>query len=637
MAYKTKKEKVQEALEDLKAGTEEFFQSENYGEYLDFMAQFHQYSARNCILIKHQMPDASLVCGYNDWQKKFNRHVKQGEKGIRILAPYKGSREIEDKNNLDKDGNPMKKTVDYIYFQPVYVFDVSQTDGEPIPELIHRLDYEVADFERIRDALTEISDAKVFFDDLPGASEDTNGYYRMVDHTVHVRQGMSNAHTIKTLVHEIVHSRLHKNALDKARDEKEIEAESTAYVVCRFLGLDTSDYSFGYVATWAKGKKFEELTECLTNIKAASEQMIKELDQRLCIEMSKEEAANLTVAEEAQKKIQGVGVTSSGVIVIDEAARRRDVIVYVTNGDGTYQTEAVLHGDPKRIEEVLRDRTSWENFEDHMEQNQIGCTLRPLTEGVKYDFWYNYEARDLRPYPDAPTRNVTVLAVVNGPDAEKAAFALADQLPVCGDARVSITTLNRDPKAAVTYTDWLYSYPETGHDTRWPMITVKYTNVDPKMIPKRAFIRGTQILPDMDIHTFQKLIAALPEDILKDPGQYFKVSITYVFNDEICETIQDIDLGRGKVDYLNYMKLPGTHIAHLKSHSALLSMTEKARLMSHDTARNPEYVEDMEAWADYCRGILNHESDRPKSIPVAPPIDRTYLREEAKEWRMELC
>ena len=162
----TTKEKVQIALDRLDDGIRDFFQGDHYKEYLATMSKLHHYSARNCILIEHQCPGASIVASYNSWKNNFNRQVKKGEKGIMILAPFKRSVEVDVVGKKDMDGNPLKEKKDIITFRPVYVFDVSQTEGDPIPELVHRLDFSVDGYEKIKDALIRTAGCDVIFEPM---------------------------------------------------------------------------------------------------------------------------------------------------------------------------------------------------------------------------------------------------------------------------------------------------------------------------------------------------------------------------------------------------------------------------------------------------------------------------------------
>jgi len=234
------------------------------------MAKFHHYSVNNVILIAMQMPTASLVAGYTSWRDKFHRQVKKGEKGIRILAPAPYKRKVS-APVVDGNGQPVmdaagkqqreEKEVTIQSFRPVSVFDVSQTEGEPLPELgVHELTDSVEDYRRMESALLNSSPVPIIFWQMEGSAK---GCYDRSTDEIHVQDGMSEAQTIKTMIHEISHATLHSKSYEeqhpdepkKDRHTKEVEAESIAYVVCSHYGIDTSDYSFGYVAGWSSGKR----------------------------------------------------------------------------------------------------------------------------------------------------------------------------------------------------------------------------------------------------------------------------------------------------------------------------------------------------------------------------------------------
>lgn len=280
-------EKVKALLEKLEQGAKDVFTSEKYAAYLKMLAKFHSYSYRNVILILLQYPGATKVAGYNAWQKNFNRHVKRGETGIQILGytPYK--RQVE-RVKLDKAGKPLldskgqqimeKVTVTVPAYKPVYVYDVEQTEGEPLPEYVTRLQGDdVGDFKLLLASLAELSPYPISFEDVPGSA---NGYCDHAEKKIVVQQGMSQEMTLKTTIHEIAHAREHGNVQGEtlSRQTKEVEAESIAFVVCAHLGIDASDYSFGYVSSWASGRDLPELHASLSHIQKAATEIIDKLD-----------------------------------------------------------------------------------------------------------------------------------------------------------------------------------------------------------------------------------------------------------------------------------------------------------------------------------------------------------------------
>lgn len=311
---KTEKQKVQEITEKLEQGIKELFESEKYKTYLNTMSKFHNYSFNNTMLIAMQKPDATLVAGFKAWQKNFDRHVKKGEKGIRILAPapYKIKEEQEKLDPitgeimLDKNGMPITEEVEIKIpaFRVVPVFDVSQTDGKELPDIgVNELSGSVEDYEDFMQALTEVSPVPITYEDIEGEAK---GYFHTTDHRIAIQEGMSQSQTVKTAIHEVAHAKLHDRernqdidaVLDKDRNTKEVEAESVAYTVCQHFGIDTSDYSFGYIAGWSSDRDMKELKSSLDTIRKTASELITGIEDRLA-ELQKDRAV-----EQEQKQKQ---------------------------------------------------------------------------------------------------------------------------------------------------------------------------------------------------------------------------------------------------------------------------------------------------------------------------------------------
>ena len=292
---KTEKQKVQEITEKLEQGIKELFESEKYKTYLNTMSKFHNYSFNNTMLIAMQKPDATLVAGFKAWQKNFDRHVKKGEKGIRILAPapYKIKEErdkidpITQELLLDKDGNPQKEEVEITIpaFRAVSVFDVAQTDGKPIPEpAAKELLSDVEGYQDMIRAVEAISPVPIELEEIAG---DSKGYYDREAKRIAVQENMSESQTLKTMIHEVAHSKLHSKEVEqdeqmkKDRNTKEVEAESIAYTVCQHFGIDTSDYSFGYIAGWSSGRDTKELRASMDTIRRTASELITGIEEQL--------------------------------------------------------------------------------------------------------------------------------------------------------------------------------------------------------------------------------------------------------------------------------------------------------------------------------------------------------------------
>ena len=277
--------RLAELTDRLENGIKELYASGRYAEYLAAMSQFHHYSFGNALLILLQCPAATSVAGYNDWKKKFGRQVKAQEKSIKILAPCSVRRFVErEKKDPDtgrtlygSDGKPLMEWHREVvtHYKVVSVFDVSQTEGRELPSLVSELSGEVPDFENVYARLAALCPLPVELGPVPGTAK---GYASFAENRVVVRSGMSQVQTIKTLIHETAHAKLHPpdflSENPKPRQEKEVEAESVAYVVCQHFGINTSDYSLGYVAGWSRGMELAELKASLNVIHSTAGEII---------------------------------------------------------------------------------------------------------------------------------------------------------------------------------------------------------------------------------------------------------------------------------------------------------------------------------------------------------------------------
>lgn len=302
----TQADKVQEITEQLEQGIKELFESQKYADYLKTMSKLHNYSFNNSLLIAMQKPDASMVAGYTSWKTNFHRNIMKGEKGIRILAPspYKINKDVEkidqqtQKPVLGKDGQPVKERIQVTI--PAYkittVFDVSQTQGEPIPEIASVLTDDIKDYERFFKAIKEISPVPI---EMRKINSGANGYYHLEDKMIAIKEGMSQAQTLKAAIHELSHAKLHDKDTGIEKDSqldrrmKEVQAESVAYTVCCHYGLDTSDYSFGYIAGWSSDKELDELKKSMDTIRSTASEIIKGIDEKLIRAEQEEKVENL--------------------------------------------------------------------------------------------------------------------------------------------------------------------------------------------------------------------------------------------------------------------------------------------------------------------------------------------------------
>lgn len=273
---------LKEITERLEAGVKEVFTSSKFTEYLTVMCRFHRYSFNNQILIFMQMPESTYVAGFKAWQEKFHRHVKSGEHGIKILAPSSKLVEVETDEIDQSTGDKKTKEYKLTRFFPVTVFDVSQTEGEPLPSLCKDLTGEVENFDKMFSAIQATTSAPMSFVEI---KDDAKGWYRRGEHIIGIKKGLPEMQTIKTAIHEAAHSLLHNEEkmkeAPKDRETKEVEAESVAYVVSQYFGLDTQDYSFGYIAGWGTGKETKELKTSLEDIRATAMFMIDVIEHEL--------------------------------------------------------------------------------------------------------------------------------------------------------------------------------------------------------------------------------------------------------------------------------------------------------------------------------------------------------------------
>lgn len=297
------KNRLKEITDSIERGIQELFDSDRYKQYLQTMSHFHNYSLNNVMLISMQRPDATHVAGYGKWQTAFSRHVKKGEKGIKIIAPTPYKKKVEELlMNPDTqqpmrgpNGEPLKQEIEVVIprFRTVTVFDVSQTDGKPLPTLAQNLTASVQNYEVMMEALRRTSPVPISIEPILDGSD---GFYSHASRSITVKAGMSESQTISTTIHEIAHAKLHsrpnvqpdhetaeQEEPSTAKDQRtrEVEAESIAYAVCQYYGIETADNSFGYIAAWSKGRELAELRSSLETINKTSAALIDTIDLHL--------------------------------------------------------------------------------------------------------------------------------------------------------------------------------------------------------------------------------------------------------------------------------------------------------------------------------------------------------------------
>ena len=373
-------EKLKEITDRLEQGISELFESERYKEYLRVMSKFHNYSFNNTLLIAMQKPDASLVAGFSAWKNQFHRNVIKGQKGIKIIAPspFKIKQEVEKKDPrtnkpvIGKDGKPVteEKEITIPAYKVVSVFDVSQTEGRELPDIaVNEL---TGDVERYKDffaALEKTSPVPVGFEKIEGGS---HGYYHLEEKRIAIDEGMSQLQTLKTAIHEIAHAKLHDIDLNAPEDKqqprvdrrtREVEAESVAYTVCQHYGLDTSDYSFGYVAGWSSTKELAELKGSLETIRSAAAEIINSIDGYIA-QLQKEQDKEQTIPTQENGQTEDAPREKAAMpeyIYKIEANPRSEspndrffLQAYLPQEDGTAKIGDVLYiGTPEKCRELM--------------------------------------------------------------------------------------------------------------------------------------------------------------------------------------------------------------------------------------------------------------------------------------------
>ena len=370
-------------MQNLETGIAELFTSERYQEYLKTMSKFHNYSFNNTLLIAMQRPDATLVTGYRNWQS-MGRQVKKGEKGITIIAPAPIKRKKEQtvldqdqKPVIGPDGKPKTEEVEVTLpcFKAITVFDIEQTTGEPIQTLAPEiLTAAVEDFDLFLQAIREISPVPIRFDAIEGSA---NGYYHNLDKEIVIKKDMSQSQTLKTAIHETAHARLHdkeimeSQGIEKDRLTKEVEAESVAYCVCSAFELDTSEYSFPYIAGWSSGKEMRELKASMDVIRKTAGEMIDELTEKIEMMLEQKQEKLIAAVEAAGYRFAKEESNSQHLQFIPDGTHRMQGHLFAKSWNEVERwVEAIIEkGDPiqkERVERVIYPERFEHSFEEMM-------------------------------------------------------------------------------------------------------------------------------------------------------------------------------------------------------------------------------------------------------------------------------
>lgn len=370
-------------MQNLETGVAELFTSERYQEYLKTMSKFHNYSFNNTLLIAMQRPDATLVTGYRNWQS-MGRQVKKGEKGITIIVPAPIKRKKEQavldqdqKPVIGPDGKPKTEEVEVTLpcFKAITVFDIEQTTGEPIQTLAPEiLTAAVEDFDLFLQAIREISPVPIRFDAIEGSA---NGYYHNLDKEIVIKKDMSQSQTLKTAIHETAHARLHdkeimeSQGIEKDRLTKEVEAESVAYCVCSAFELDTSEYSFPYIAGWSSGKEMRELKASMDVIRKTAGEMIDELTEKIEMMLEQKQEKLIAAVEAAGYRFAKEESNSQHLQFIPDGTHRMQGHLFAKSWNEVERwVEAIIEkGDPiqkERVERVIYPERFEHSFEEMM-------------------------------------------------------------------------------------------------------------------------------------------------------------------------------------------------------------------------------------------------------------------------------
>ena len=387
--FKSQDEKTKQAFSMIEQGVKDVYSSESFKQYLSCLSKFHSYSLNNTLLILSQKPEASLVAGYRAWQTNFNRHVNKGEKGLMILAPVTTKEDRlmnkHDENGnviLDESGNPIQemRVVNLTHFKTTTVFDISQTSGDPLPSLVHDLTGSSNEVKAIIQTIQSVCTIPIEFktetEDLSFMTG-AKGYYSPRKDKIVINKDLENLQTAKTLIHEYAHSILHKET-DKNQSQREIEAESLAFVICDHFGIDTSEYSFGYIASYAN-KDYSELKSILVNIQSKAHEMIELIEP-----VFKE---NLHMLEKENQYITPVEMEELNHDIVLKVASVMEKYKEIVS-DSNITTSDIHETIDQEISNLLTDNKEY-RVQDHLYQNNE--VYQRVLHSACYDAFMNEE------------------------------------------------------------------------------------------------------------------------------------------------------------------------------------------------------------------------------------------------------
>ena len=444
--YPSQFDKVKEITDRLEAGVLELMNSESYKTFLKTMAHFHAYSLNNTILIALQRPDSTYVAGYAAWKKNFGRQVLKGEQGIRILAPtpYKKKMEVAvidpatGQARLNPDGTKATEMKEIMVpaFKVVNVFDVSQTDGRPLPSIgVNELTGDVKQYEMFFEALKRSCPVPIGFEQIDSGAK---GYYHTVDRRIALQEGLSQVQTIKTLIHEMTHQKLHSMdpkelPLEEprlTRNAKEVEAESVAYTVAQHYGIETSDYSFAYIAGWSAGKDTPELKASLDRIRKAADELITTIDGHLA-ELQKEQVWEHLTADDV-RNIQCIDsqyfpvvrtaehtltceVHGEPMTLFYEVSKHDDGEGFTIHSDGKDIWDLMSEPELRKLEPVLSQAVSFAGWQKELEEAETAAAVRDVRYGFYETEYLNMSLEQISALHEAIDRKEAALTAAEGP------------------------------------------------------------------------------------------------------------------------------------------------------------------------------------------------------------------------------
>lgn len=592
----------EKSIKEIEEGIDQFFTSDKFRNYLDVMSKFHHYSFINTILIYNQNPEATYVAGYNTW-KKLGRHVERGERGIRIFRPYLITREIKT-DRYDDKGEQIVERITQTRFTSAYVFDVSQTSGQELPKLIEELEGDVSRFDTYINALKDLTDYPIeYANDLNGA----NGICSYEDKKIYIRNGMSQAQQLKTIVHEIAHYMRH-NGSTKSRKEKEIEAESVAYVVCQNIGLDTSDYSFGYIGSWSAELEHEQRADIIRGIHDTAHQIIEHVENALA-----EKKINNELTADVEKNIKESVVNEIGadcdninlkIVGAYPQPKREDVNIYMENPSYNYKGYMQASGLTK--DQVVHE-LSCRLGNPYEILKAAGADCKELfTEPEKIHIGYNLENGNVKDLYPTKTDRISALVDYNSTkmSENEVYYRLQTALGNYNQSGVEYILNNNDSKSEKGLMRSKPHY-ERGRDKSIPVVTFTFTE------------KGEEKEVTLDIGEAAEFVRNFSDD------RELKVDLQYTFNGNSCVHNAVILAGPTNIDFVQDLDVAPYVKKVLNTHIEIAKIWKQASEFAPDTTYGRKYALRMFRWLDECRCEINHNSINPVFDEV-PALDEVH-------------